>query len=623
MSNILPPQPPPMPGYAAQGHYVEPPKKKNWGLRIFLGILGALFIGFIGMIILLVVAVKGQMSGGRTTEREASSSSADTLVIRFNQPMRDSAPAPFAQMFGGGWVTPHQVVAAIQKAGGDSKIKRLFISPGLGMMPGWGRTEEIRDAVVAFRGKGKKAYGYAEFADMQGYYLLSACDQIAMPEGGDLLVNGFMAQFPLYKGPLMKIGITPEFIHHGKFKSYSEAFMNDEISPENRQQLDELVGGLYDHFVAAVVAGRGSAGQKLTPEEVKAQIDHGFFIAPDAKIGKLIDTIAYSDQYEETLGGKGGLKKTSVRRYLGLQDGPQAQTGGNNRPHVAVLHATGDIVSGEANQGAFGGGDDIASDTFIRNLREVGANEDAKVLLLAIDSPGGSALASDVIWRELTRLREKKKIIISMGNVAASGGYYMAMGGSHIFALPTTITGSIGVVSGRFNLGELYKKFDYKRAVVTRGANADLFNEQQPLRPEQIELLTRNMDATYLQFITHVAENRKKTTQEIDDLGQGRVYAGAAALKLGLIDELGGFTEAAVYARKAANLPDNAPLVDYPPQKDFFAALFQKKDEMAQDRAMAQLPAELRESIIQARRLETLTREPVLLYEPLVITQGR
>lgn len=620
MSNFLPPQPPPMPGYAPSGYAAAPPPsppKKNWGLRIFLGILGALFIGFIGMILLLVFAVKGQMHGGRDAERDAAVTGADTLVIRFNQPMHDSAPAPFAQMFGGGWVTPHQVVAAIQKAAGDAKIKRLFITPGLGMMPGWGRTEEIRDAVVAFRSKGKKAYGYAEFADMQGYYLLSACDEIAMPEGGDLLVNGFMAQFPLYKGPLMKIGVTPEFIHHGKFKSYSEAFMNDDISPENRQQLEELVGGLYDHFVAKVAEGR-----KLTADEVKAQVDHGFFIAPDAKTGKLIDTIAYSDQYEETLGGKAGLKKTSVRRYLGLQDGPQGQPGATH-PHVAVLHATGDIVSGEANRGVFGGGDDIASDTFIRNVREIANEDDAKVLLLAIDSPGGSALASDVMWRELQRLRAKKKVIITMGNVAASGGYYMAMGGDHIFALPTTITGSIGVVSGRFNLGELYKKFDYKRAVVTRGANADLFNEQQPLRPEQIELMTRNMDATYLQFITHVAENRKKTTQQIDDLGQGRVYTGAAALKLGLIDELGGFTEAATYARKAANLPTDAPLVDYPKQKKFFEALLQKKDELAQDRAMAQLPAELRASINQARRLEALTREPVLLYEPLVITQGK
>src|SRR6185369_11599937 len=303
---------------------------------------------------------------------------------------------------------------------------------------------------------------------------------------------------------------------------YSEAFMNDDISPENRQQLEELVGGLYDHFVAEVAAGR-----KLTPDEVKAQIDHGFFIAPDAKAGKLIDTLAYADQFEESL-SKGALKKVGVRRYLGILDGPQPQTGANH-PHVAVLHATGDIVSGEANQGAFGGGDNIASDTFIRNLREVGANDDAKVLLLAIDSPGGSALASDVMWRELQRLRGKKKIIISMGNVAASGGYYMAMGGDHIFAMPTTITGSIGVFGGKFNIAELYKMVAYKKELFLRGANADLFTEVHPMRPEQADLLKQNIDFTYGEFVSRVAQGRKMDKDKVEELAQGKVYTGIKA----------------------------------------------------------------------------------------------
>jgi protease-4 len=253
----------------------------------------------------------------------------------------------------------------------------------------------------------------------------------------------------------------------------------------------------------------------------------------------------------------------------------------------------------------------------------VGENDDAKALVVAVDSPGGSALASDVLWRELQVLRDrhKKKVVISMGNVAASGGYYISMAGDRVFALPFTVTGSIGVVSGKFNVAELYGKFGYKKATVQRGANADLFVEYQPLREEQKTLMAGNMDITYKQFVSRVAGNRKKTFDEVDALAQGRVYTGAVALKHGLVDEMGGFREALAWARKESGLPADAPAVEYPPQPSFFEALFGggKKDAV-EARTLAALPADARAALAQAAALERLSSEPVLYYEPLVIS---
>ncbi len=589
-----------------------PPPKKRWGLRIFLGILALLMVGFFSLILIAFFSMKGIMSGGSNQADQGSSRNADTLYIKLSGPMRDDAPPPLSQLFGGGWITPHQVITAIHKAETDPKIKRVILEVTFPMQLGWGRTDELRQALLAFKKSKKPLIGFAEFADMQGYFLLSACDKINMPEGGDLLVNGFLAQFPLYKGTLAKIGVQPEFIHHGDFKSYTEAYMNDETSPENKAQINELIDGLYGYYVDQVAVSRN-----MTPEAVKLQIDHGFFVAPDALKGGLIDTLAYKDEVESALAGGDELKKVSVRRYLGLADGPVHVTI-PKEDHIAVLHATGDIVSGDVNDGPFGGGEVIASDAFIRNLREIGRNEDVKVLVLAINSPGGSALASDVMWRELRKLREKRKIkiIISMGNVAASGGYYMAMGGDTIFALPTTITGSIGVFGGKFNIAELYQKIGFKKEQFLRGANADIFTEVHAMRPDQALVMKANIDTTYKQFISRVAEGRKKSAEEIEPNAQGKVFTGLKAKEIGLVDELGGIDDAIAFARKAAKLSADAPVVEYPVAKDFLTALFHKNE----DRLSEQLPPAMRELLREQWRLERLAREPVLLYEPLQVS---
>lgn len=599
-TNSAPPAPP------------QSPPKKRWGLRIFLGILAVLMIGFFSLILVAFVSMKGILRGGHNQADQGSTRKADTLYIKIHGQMRDDQPPPLAQVFGGGWITPHQVITAIHKAETDEKIKQVILEVTFPTQLGWGRAEEIRQALLSFKKSKKPLIGFSEFVDMQGYFLLSACDKINMPEGGNLLVNGFLAQFPLYKGTLAKIGVQPEFIHHGDFKSYTEAFMNDETSPENKAQINELIDGLYGYYVDQVAASRN-----MTPDAVKLQIDHGFFVAPDALKGGLIDKLAYKDEVESGLAGSEELKKVSVRRYLGLADGPPRFTMPSG-DHIAVLHATGDIVSGDVNEGPFGGGEAIASDAFIRNLREIERNENVKVVVLAINSPGGSALASDVMWREMRKLREKRKIkiIISMGNVAASGGYYMAMGGDYIFAMPTTITGSIGVFGGKFNIAELYRKIAFKKELFLRGANADIFTEVHEMRPDQALVMKGNIDHIYNQFVSRVAEGRKKTPEEIEPNAQGKVFTGLKAKEIGLVDELGGVDEAIAYARKAAGLTADTPVVEYPLQKDFLTALFQKNE----DRVSEKLPASVRELLREQWRLERLAREPVLLYEPLHVS---
>jgi protease-4 len=589
----------------------QPAPKKRWGLRIFLGILAVLLLGFFSFLVIGFRMMRN-LGGGADPAEQANFRKADTLYIKLSGPMRDDAPPPLSQIFGGGWITPHQIITAIHKAETDAKIKQVIVEVTFPAQLGWGRAEEIRQALLAFKKSKKPLIGFSEFADMQGYFMLSACDKINMPAGGDLLVNGFLAQFPLYKGTLAKIGVQPEFIHHGDFKSYTEAYMNDETSPQNKAQIGDMLDGLYGYYVDQVAASR-----KMTPDAVKLQIDHGFFVAPDALKGGLIDKLAYKDEVESDLAHGGELKKVSVRRYLGLADGPQNFTA-PTVPHIAVLHASGDIVSGDVQDGPFGGGEMIASDAFIRNLREIGRNDDVKVLVLAINSPGGSALASDVMWRELNKLREqrKMKVVVSMGNVAASGGYYMAMGGDHIFAMPTTITGSIGVFGGKFNIAELYKMVAYKKELFLRGANADIFTEVHPMREDQAALMKQNIDYTYGEFVSRVAQGRKMDKDKVEELAQGKVYTGLKAKELGLVDEMGGIDEAIAWARKAANLSDKSPVVQYPVQKNFFDALFHKDD----DKVTEKLPKELQQLIRDERRLEALSREPVLLYEPLQVS---
>jgi len=477
----------------------------------------------------------------------------------------------------------------LDKAARDESLDAIILhisDPSIG----WAKLNELRVGIQKVRAKGRKVYAWMESADTKGYLIAAACDQIVLPESGMLMLPGLRAEVSFYKNLFDKLSIEPQMLRVGEFKSAAEPYSRSEMSPAFREEMEAILDDYYRQIVETI-----SADRKLTPDQVKAIIDTGLHTAADAKKLGLIDVVGYEDAIESLIKGddktaevkitKGyGKKKidtdfsgfTGMAKMMNMMMGVEPTTRKSTASKIAVISATGAIISGASSADSFFGEQTMGSTTMIKAIRQARDDSTVKAVVLRVDSPGGSALASDLMWHELEALDGKKPFIVSMGDTAASGGYYIAMGADRIFAEPGTLTGSIGVVGGKIAFEKFYEKIGITTSVVMRGKNSGVLSPTTAFTETERTAMQKMLNDIYAQFTTKAATGRKMDVEKLEKMARGRVYTGSQALQLGLVDELGTLGDAIAFAKKSAGIDPDTKLerLDLPKPTSPFESLF-------------------------------------------------
>jgi len=457
--------------------------------------------------------------------------------------------------------TLYDALRAIEYAKTDSKIDGLLIKADALQMS-LNTAQEIRDAITDFRSSGKFVYAYASGYSQFPYYVASVADSVFIHPMGEIMWYGLASQNFYLKDALAKWGIEPQIIRHGKYKSAVEPFMENEMSTANHEQTMTYLSSMWNYVVNAV-----SEARRISPEELNIFAEGRVAFFPEQAVeAELVDGIYYADQLDSMLLAKTGRKENEKLRTVSLGDYSryvQEQNELNLKAEkIALVYAMGEINDGDEDDTAIGG------DAYAELFAKLAKDSTIKAVVLRVNSPGGSAFASEVMWRELTRLRAKKPLIVSMGTYAASGGYYIASPADYIVSSPLTLTGSIGVFGMYMTYGKLLREklAVYPRVVKTH-SHADIGSTMRPLDDFERELMQASVENTYSIFLNRVAEGRKTTSEAVDSIGQGRVWSGVDALHLGLVDELGGLDRAIAVAAERAGIIDNYRLMVYPKQE--------------------------------------------------------
>jgi len=458
---------------------------------------------------------------------------------------------------------------ALREAARDKRISGLYLHGNLlagNYSSGYGALKELREAIQDFHKSGKPVIAYIADADNRDYYLESVADQILLNPFGLLAFRGLAAEGTFFKGAADKYGIEFTPFRHGKYKSAIEPLTREDFSPENREQIEAFLKVIWGDVLNTVAGTR-----KLAPDKLQALADkEGLISAQSAKAGGLVTELAYEEQALDKLRQLTGtttkdkpFPQVSIAKYAreAQKAAARAQHG---KDKIAVIYAEGMIIDGEAKPGVEGR---VAGNRFARIIRELRQRKDVKAVVLRVNSPGGSAQASEVILDELRRFNSERPVIVSMGTVAASGGYWISMASRRIVAEPGTITGSIGVFGLTLNLQKIANDHGITFDAVKTGALADLGTVSRPMTPGEQAVIQNRVDHIYDEFVQRVALCRKLTTNRVDEIAQGRIWSGADALKNGLVDELGGLQKAIVAAAKEAKLGTNYSVVEFPHPK--------------------------------------------------------
>jgi protease-4 len=527
--------------------------------KFLLGVVVGVVVAIVGA--LIIVLAIGRLFANKQPTIAANS----VLVLSLDGDLPEAAPVdmpiPFIQ--NQSVPTVRDVWSSLRQAATDNRIKAVVIQPHH-LITGWGTLEEVRQDLAAFKRSGKPLYALLDTPGSREYYLASVADKVFLPPDDLLDVKGFHLEELYFKNTLDKLGIAVQVDHIGRYKDAGDIFTRTNMSPETREVLDQVLDQVYGDFCSTVGAARHKSA-----DDVKALIDMGPFLASQAKASGLVDQLGYEDQVYAELKNKvgaGELNKVNIRTYF------HAVAGRGDR--IALLVGEGEIVSGDADN-SIGSQAVIASRTFSKLVRQVRNDRTIKGVILRINSPGGDSLASDEILHELKLLSGAKPLVISMSDVAASGGYYVSMTGDPVLSYPDTITGSIGVLYVRPSLRGLYDKLGISDDMVTRGKLADMDSPYLPLSDAAREKLHDMIQATYVAFVSKVSTARKKSYDQIDPIAQGRVWMGAQALQNGLIDNMGGLDQAIALVRKRAHLSATGEtnLVMYPPRRSLLDVL--------------------------------------------------
>ncbi|MBI4478358.1 MAG: signal peptide peptidase SppA [Acidobacteria bacterium] len=519
----------------------------------------------ISMAVLLVMYV--------LVSREPAVPSNAALVLPISGELEESREDVIGLVRGRRPRTVRSIVDNLRKAKVDDRIKGVLIAPSGLQAPFWGKLQELRDAILDFRKSGKPAVAYLEDGLEREYFLATACDRIFLMPTTPLELNG-LATFDLFlRGTLDKIETYPDMLAIGEYKTAVNLFTEKGYTSAHREQSASLNRDLYDQLVGGIAEGR----RKSVPE-VRALLDQGPFLPEEALRVGLIDDLAYEDQIDDKveIGGRDWRRVTSDE-YEGVKP---SSVGLNRGPRIAVIYAVGLINTGRSGWSPTDG-PVVGSETLIEYVRKARGDSSIRAIVLRVDSPGGSAVASDAIWRELLITRQgrsAKPVVVSMSDLAASGGYYIAMAGSDIVAQPATLTGSIGIYSGKMVTGGTFEKLGAAIDGVKDGKFADMHSPIRRYSPEERAKILEQMQAYYDQWIEKIAASRGLTPERVDSLAQGRVWTGQQARQIGLVDELGGLDRAVALAKQRAKIDarEEVEIIVYPPRRTFYELLVQQ-----------------------------------------------
>jgi protease-4 len=491
------------------------------------------------------------------------------LDVRLAGPVAEIAPPDpvVSLLLGMRPLAVHDFWQNLRKAKVDGRIRSVVLRLGL-LQCDWAKAYEMREAILDFRRSGKKVYALIEEApdfDME-YYLATACDKIVLHPLGWLGVNGIGGYIPFLKGSLDKLGIRAEFEHVEEFKTAYNMFTEKGFTPAHREEVSSYYADIFAQYVAAVSQARG-----MTEDAFRALVGRGFFQGGQAKAAGLVDDCIYEDELLELL-RRDGRTVLPVRfedytrvepASVGLERGPRK---------VALIYAVGTIMTGESMPQIMGGS------TVARWIRTARGDASVKAIVIRIDSPGGSSVGSDVIWREVALAGKEKPVVVSMSDVAGSGGYWIAMPATKIVAAPQTLTGSIGVLAGKFSIDGLLDKLGVTSEKLVFGERADVFSPFRPFTDEERKVLKNEILWTYEQFLSRAAEGRGLTRDEVDAVGRGRIWTGRQAKDLKLVDELGGLTMAIGLAKKEAGIDadEDVRLDVWPRKRTFWQSFFSR-----------------------------------------------
>ena len=488
------------------------------------------------------------------------------LTLRVPGGLPERQANPFLTSFTGDSPTVTSVVDSLRKAKVDTRIRGVVLLPS-GPQPLWGKAQEIRDAVLDYRESGKPIVAFLEYGGTQEYYLASAAHKVFLMPGSPLDLVGVASYEMFFRGALDKIGAHPDMLNSGDFKTAANAYTETTMTPAHREMAESLNRDLYEQIVDGIAEGRNK-----TKAEVRRLVDEGPFLPADALAAGLVDALVYADEVKQ----QAPFDEVNWRvitdrdyRQVGLES-----VGLNRGRGIGLIYAIGAINSGSGGVGLTGG-EVLGSDTLVAAIRAARENDAVRAIVLRIDSPGGSAVASDAIWREVMLAKKEKPVIASMSDLGASGGYYIAMAADAIVAQPATLTGSIGVVAGKVTTGGTYEKVGINIEPVSQGRFAEIYSPIRPFSDDERVKMQAHIDAIYEQFVTKAAEGRGTTRDAIHELAQGRVWTGRQAKERGLVDELGGLSRAVALAKEHVGIDadEEVQLIVYPRPKSLFELL--------------------------------------------------
>jgi len=538
------------------------------GLGFVLALIGlAIFVSAAGLILIFIT-----FSGGFGLGRSTRVPSVAALVLRPDGELPERASDDVVGQFvDRDAESLAGFVDALRRAKADSHITSVVLIPGELDSPYWGKVQELRDAILDFRRSGKPVTAFLEYGGDREYYLATAADRVFLLPSSALDLTGVASYEIFLRGVFDKVGAVPDFIHIGDYKTATNQLTEKSMTPAHREMTESLNRDMYDQLVRGIADGRHKS-----EAEVRALIDRGPFLAQEALQNGLVDAVAYQDELDDHVKvlrrGDDAVDWIEAKDYRGT-DGVRLR----RHPRVAVLYAVGTIVSGRSGFDATDG-NVVGSDSIVEDIRRIRDDRSIRGIVLRIDSPGGSSVASDVILRELQLTKDddpSRPLVVSMSDLAASGGYYIALAGDEIVAQPGTLTGSIGIYSGKIAYGGTLEKVGVTNQTVSNGANADIYSPFAPFSPAQRDKVRAFMRDFYTGFLDKAAESRHKTREEVDALGQGRVWTGAQAMERGLVDRVGGLDVAIAAVKERAGIgPDETvETVIYPRRRSFYEAL--------------------------------------------------
>jgi protease-4 len=531
----------------------------------FLAILGALAL--IGMVLAMVVAIG---TAGKVPSKTI-------LEANFEQAFLEDAPeTPSAQLLLNEKETLRDVVDAIDRGSTDDRVVGMIAKIGAAPM-GMAQTQELRDAVQRFRSHRKFAVAYAEtfgeFGPGNGaYYLATAFDHIYLQPSGDVGLTGIIMESPFVKGTLSKLGMTFHGDHRYEYKAALNFYTENKYTGPHKEEMTAIMNSWFNQIKDGICQAR-----QISPDNYQALVDAGPYLGKEAVAAKLVDAVAYRDEVYGDVKSKAGdgAELLYLDKYLSRAGRPH-----DHGKTIALVFGVGDVTRGKSDYDPVQGSQSMGSDTVAGAIRAAAEDKDVKAILFRVDSPGGSYVASDTIWREVVRARQAgKPVIVSMGNLAGSGGYFVAMAADKIVAEPGTITASIGVLGGKMLTSGLWDKVGLSWDEVHQGENATMFTGTEDYTPAEWGRFQAWLDRVYVDFTGKVADGRKLPKEKVLEIAKGRIWSGQDAKNLGLVDELGGYDTALKLAKKAAGVPDSdeVKVVIYPRPKSLFQSVIDRR----------------------------------------------